>query len=225
VTTTTTPAAVEVVERQLPQVAEKAKAFVTITDDATMERAGTFLVHEVKAMLKLADEAFDPIISAAHKTHKLAVEKKKISTAGLLEAERVVKAAIARYAETKRAAAAAEQRRIEAEARQRAEDEREKQALALAEAGHAKAADALIEAPLVVEQPAPVVAPVAPKGVSVRTVFKFRIVDPSKINSAFMTPNETAIATMVRSQGVGAIAIVGAGIEVYEESVVSSRAS
>jgi len=228
-TTTADPQPLELVTTEIrPQIvslADEARAF-TIRDSATLEAAGEFLRLRVKAMLRQADEAFDPIIKAAHATHKVAVERKKAVTEPLLEAERTLKGAIGEYHASILEQQRVEQRRLEAEARVEAERKQLEAAAALEKAGQREAAEQVLQAPVVVlPVPRPAAPPpAAPKGVSVRTVFKYRFLNPDLIHRNFMVPNEGAIAALVKSQGQKAVATIGVGgIEVYEESVVSSR--
>lgn len=214
----------ERVEHDVTGVAAEARAF-KITDATTMDAAGEFLRLRVKAVLKQADEAFDPIIKAAHEAHRTALAQKQKVTKPLLDAETALKREIAAYHARVQEAQRAEQRRLEAEAREREEERRLEEAAALEKMGRQQEAQAVIEAPVVVEPPkAPTPAPAAPKGVSVRKVYRFRITDPRAVKPDFLMPNEGAIGALVKQMGAAAAAVVG-GIEVYEEAVVSSRSS
>lgn len=209
-------------ERGALTLAQEADLLV-ITNDVEMESVGAFLRTRVKALLKLIDETFDPIVNAAHKAHKVAVEKKNAAKAPALAAEVKLKRLLADYSAKRQREIDAENRRLEAEARQRAEDERLAQATALAEAGHALAADAVLDAPIIVAPP-PMVAPrTAPKGVSVSKVFRFRVTAPNLVKPDYLCPNEQAIAYAVKVHGPAAEGMVG-GITVYEESIVRSSA-
>lgn len=215
--------AVLVLEQQISPLVAEAGA-IRITDETTMNAAGEFLRLRVKAILRQADEAFDPIIAAAHATHRTAIEQKKAITAPLLAAEVALKRAIGDYSIRVRQAAEIERRQAEAAARVAAETARIEEAMALEKAGHAQAAVARIEAPIEVAPVRLPPAPAVPKGVSTRMVWKFRVVDATKISAPFLCPNEQAIAVVVKSMGRKALSLVGPGIEVYEEPVVSSRA-
>ncbi len=234
--------AVTAVTQRAVTLADEARACIVRDDEANVA-AAEFLRHTIKAALKQADEAFDPIIRANHAAHKLAVAQKAGAVAPLLEAERIVKAAMGAYAqrlleeqraELRRAeeaqrAAAAEQRRLQAEQQQRAEEARLAEAVRLADAGKPAAADALLAAPVVVEPvvAAPVYAKYIPPpkaaGISTKMVWKFSIADPKAVAREYCVPNEVAIRALVAAHGAAAAALVG-GIEVWEEPVVSARA-
>lgn len=179
----------------------------------------------MKAVLKEANEAFDPIIKKAHAAHKEAVAQKKKACAPLLEAENVVKRLMGDYA------AEQERARREAEALARrkalaeAERERLEQAAALEEAGRQEEAEALIEEP--VQAPAAVEDMPKPKaeGISVSKRWEFRILDPAKVKPAYLIVDEKKVRKVVRALGSEAVAAVGEGaIEVYEVQDVRARA-
>jgi hypothetical protein len=71
---------------------------------------------------------------------------------------------------------------------------------------------------------APIIRTDAPKvaGTQFRKVWKFRLRDASKINAAFMAPDEVKIGKQVRATGKDAEGIVGEGIEVWAEDVIAS---
>lgn len=80
-------------------------------------------------------------------------------------------------------------------------------------------------------QAATVVAPVIqrepPKvtGISSREVWKFEIVDPSKINPQFLMPDEKKIGAQVRALKGDAASIIGAGVRVYAERQIAAGAA
>lgn len=228
---------------------DQARALV-ITDHASFEEAGAFLV-EIKRRRKAIADAFKPVVEAGLRAHREALALQKKADAPCEQAETIAKQAMSAYqreqdrlrleAERK---AAEERRRLEAEARARAEAERrereaeaERQRIAEAEdaleAGDDERAELILEtppAPVVMAEPAPfvpppVVVPEAPKaaGVSFRKTFRHRIVNRNAIKPQFLTPDEKAIAATVRALGVDATDVVG-GIEVYEDVSVSARA-
>lgn len=61
------------------------------------------------------------------------------------------------------------------------------------------------------------------KGTVFIDVWKFRVRDGSRINPAFLMPDEVKIGQVVKSTKMDAVGIVGDGIEVYVEKTVSSR--
>ena len=60
-------------------------------------------------------------------------------------------------------------------------------------------------------------------GTSFRDVWKWRLRDGSKINPAFLMPDEAKIQAVVKSMQLDAEGVVGEGIEVYREQIVVSR--
>lgn len=106
-----------VIERQVPALAAQADALV-IVDQGTLSVANQFSIA-VKRLRKEIDEAFDPIIEAAHRAHKTAIDKKRKYVEPVDTAERLVKGKIGAYLE--------EQDRIRREAERRVwEAEQEK---------------------------------------------------------------------------------------------------
>jgi hypothetical protein len=216
------PELVKHVETDVALLASEA-GIITIRTDDELVAAGDFLRDRVKNVLKRIDETFDPIVRAAHHAHKLAVTKKKEISEPLLRAEAKVKRAIADYHAEREREREAARRQAEAEARARAEEERMREAEALEKAGRQQEAVAALERPLEVAAPAMPAEPApASRGVSVRKVWRYRINDPKAITAPFLCPNEPAIAAIVKSQGLAAAEIVG-GIEIYSDSIVSSR--
>ena len=154
------------------------------------------------------------------------------------QAEKVLKAEIGRYtAEQARLAAEEEKRRriAEAEERRRQEEEQAAAAQLLAEAEAAAAsgdyakAEALEEqaaAAQVAAEPILIPATVAPanakaKGTSVRTIWKCKVVDPSKLDRAYLMPNQVVLDALAASaKGVGA---APAGCEWTSSDSVSIR--
>jgi hypothetical protein len=213
----------EEVETQTELVVARAHE-LTITSDADYEAAGAFLVNEVKAVLKAIRETFDPIVKAANTAHKEALAQRKAHEAPLLEAERVVKAAMGTYhAEQVEARRKEEEARLDA-ARREAEERALEEAERLEKEGRTEAAEARVSEPVVPTVAAPATKPAKPKaeGVSVRMLTKYRIVAEGDIKRKFLKPDEKKIGQIVRSMGKDAEAIVG-GIEVYEEPSVASR--
>lgn len=114
---------------------------------------------------------------------------------------------------------AEDQARRERMARIRADNQREAE---LEEARErARAADA--EAARRVAPP-PTQEPVKVAGQARRQIAKYKITDPTKINAAFMVPDEKAIGAYVRAKGKAATTAIGAGIEVWLEDDLSFRA-
>lgn len=188
----------------------RAVAALAVVDDPTFTQAGEWL-RTIKGYLGRVAEVFDPIVDAAHRAHKVAVEQRKGLLTHALDAERTLKARMALYEqeqERKRreaeAAAARERARLEAEERARvaaeqrrlqaeAEEQRLVEAVKAEQAGDKDAAERLVAAPVevapVVPKPVfvpPVVAVQAPRveGVSFRDEWSAEVVDLSALVKA-----------------------------------------
>lgn len=151
------------IERRVPALVDQAAAII-IRDQGSMAIANDFSIA-IKKMRREIDEAFDPIIEAAHVAHKIALDKKRKYIEPVDAAERMVKGKIGAYLteqdrirrEAERRAWEAEQEKIRAqqEARRREQEairkaEAERQAIAdkarrEAEEAEAKAARARSE--------------------------------------------------------------------------------
>jgi len=206
---------------------EQARTF-RVADQATLNKANDFLLT-IKAMQKEINETFDPIIRKAHDAHKEAVAKKKKHEAPLKEAEGIVKALMGDYlaeqrrlqeaaeAEMRRLAREAEQKRIDEENKQRAEAQE-----AIDEGDFDKARDILAkEVPAAEIIPMPITPP-PPKmeGVSVKKIWKYRIVDKNAIPREYLKIDEVSIGIVVRTlKDQTRIP----GIEVYSEDSLSAR--
>jgi len=63
------------------------------------------------------------------------------------------------------------------------------------------------------------------QGVATREVWKFEITDPSKINPAFLMPDEKKIGAQVRALKGDAAALIGAGVRVWPERQIAAGAA
>jgi hypothetical protein len=173
-----TPELVSSVALTMPERARR----MTIRDNVDYSRAAEFL-KSVKALRAEVDGAFDPIISKAHEAHREALAQKKIAEMPLIEAERVMKGAIAGYLNDMERARRAEEdaRRIkhEAEIRAQAEEENLKRAQELADAGDMEGAAEAVDAEIVVpEIPVHVESSVVKvAGISARKSYYAEVVD------------------------------------------------
>ena len=154
----------------------------------------------------------------------------------LEKAEQLLKGVIGTWdAEQRRLAAEEEKKRRVAEAEERARQEKEQadaaalleQADAAAARGDLAAAEALeAQAAQVQEVAAPLpvavtYAPARPRGASTRTIWKCKVVDPSKLDRAYLLPNQAVLdALAATAKGVGA---APAGCEWTSTDSVSIR--
>ena len=187
---------------------------IRVTDQKSLSRATEFILS-IKALQKEIDEAFNPIIKAAHEAHRRALEQKKKFEDPLIQAEKIVKPRIAAYieeqekkrreAELERLFAECEKKRIEEELLQKAQ-EAEARAKAAGDEEERRASQ--LEADRILAQaaeqekkiaPAPVV-PEAPRiqGLAMRENWDFEIVDETAIPREFMCPDEVKIRRAVK---------------------------
>lgn len=193
---------------------------IQITSHDQYEAAGAFLVG-VAALRKSITAAMKPVKDATHTAHKAATNLENDLLAGPAKADLIVRTRMSAYSRAEQVAREKAQREQQEALRKQIEDQRITQAQTLADAGHVEIADQILDAPVVVapvELPKPTAA-----GVSVRKVVKFRIIDPAKINRAYLVPDETKIRAQVKALGKDAASVVG-GIEVYEENELAVRA-
>jgi hypothetical protein len=92
---TDTKATADVVTTEALAWPDRARA-LKIIDVATYTAAGVMLTG-VKALRGKVKETFDPIVEAANKTHKEACKQRTNADAPLVEAEKILKAAIASF--------------------------------------------------------------------------------------------------------------------------------
>lgn len=227
-------------EVQAKDLASQA-ALIVVADGPSFEAAAECL-RGVKSYLRRVAEVFDPIISAAHRAHKVAVEQRKRLEVVALDAERALKAGMAEYeretarrAEEAARAAEQERERLEAEARTQAEIEQQRiraeaeerrldAAIAAEEAGDSAKAERLLAAPVLVPvvAPAPVfmAAPQAssPKaaGIAFRTDWDFEIIDAAAIPRTYLIPDVAKLRGLVRATR-GTLAIPG--VRIFEKRV------
>ena len=210
---------------------EQAKS-VSVTSPAAQEQASE-LLQAIAQMRKEIADTFKPMKDAAFKAHRTVCDQEKNLDAPLLEAERRLKNAIGGFiAEQQRLAREAEEaerRRLQEDADRKAQEESQRlaieDAVALEAEGRVEEAEAVLANPVPVAPvrvaPAPVVPDVARvKGVSSRTVWKFRILDETKIPRDYLLVNEQAIRAVVARTN-GKIQIPG--VEVYADQQVAVR--
>jgi hypothetical protein len=139
----------EEIEEKALTMTEQVTA-LAVVDKETYDLANSFGAA-AKELLKAIDEAFDPIIEAAHKSHKTALEQKKKQSAPVEAVKKMVDAKMVAWYQAEKAKAEALQRAAEAAARKKAEDEALAQAQLLQDMGMDEAAEEALEAPVVLE--------------------------------------------------------------------------
>lgn len=175
---------------------EKAN-LMTIIDDSHLANANQFLV-ECRQMRKRIGEHCDPVIEQAHKTHKAAVQQKKIFEEPVIKAEQIIMPKITKYRADQEAKRLAEEKRLREEAERKAQEEALAQAIEAEQLGSVQIADEILAAP--VQFVAPVVKDL-PKmeGVSEREVWSFEVVNINLLPKEFLIVDEKAIGRVVRA--------------------------
>ena len=214
---------VAVIEKRTQDLSTQAEGIVILTQ-GHYEKANDFL-RAVKGLQKEIHSTFDPIVSAAHKTHQEATSKRKEHLEPAISAERVVKSKMIVYSDEQERLRQIEQRKIDAKAR--AEEERKRKELeARAEKWAAKGktakAEELQEQAEEVEVAAPVIAVKIDKikGVSFKENWSAIVVDETKVPREYMQVNTMALNRIAKATR-GSIKI--AGVEWKMEKILASR--
>jgi hypothetical protein len=202
-------------------VALRAESGALVVDSPERYAAAGEFLKGVKRYAAAVEEAFGPVVKSAHTAWKSAVAQRDKFLEPAADAERTVKGRMSTWFQEQERIRRAEEARLQAEAQRAAEEDRLAQAVAAEEAGEQEVADALADAPVVAP---PVVVPrSAPdvKGVSVRSVWRWRVADERLVPREYLTIDEQKIGGVVRAlKGQARIP----GVEVFEEkSVVAGR--
>jgi hypothetical protein len=223
------PADTSKVEQQALAIRDEATVIATAIQDATTyEAAVAWLQDVVKPLRQQINECFDPIIKAAHESHKVALAAKAKVEAGPATAENVVKLALAGYTKRLLLEEKAENERRLVAARAAEEDRRLAQAAELELLGRGEQAQALLEKPIIVPVPQAVTLAV-PKvsGVVNRTNYSAVVVDLQKLveyvaqhpdQIGLLQPNQVALNALARALKLNARI---PGVEVREKDGVA----
>ena len=170
-------------KRQAKLLPERA-SLLSIHSEATLIRVNEF-VKEVKLRQKEVDKKLDPIIKLVKGTKKALDDLKKETKAGLILAEEIAKAEIARYLLKVRE----EMRKAERLAADEAE-ERFSKARELEKEGKTEAAEELRKEETTV---APVPKELKLEGTHLAVTWDAEVIDESKIDRDLLTPNMVKI--------------------------------
>lgn len=181
------------------------------------------MLRKIKAGQKRLEELRTSVTAPLNAALRAANDLFRGPAEKLAQVERAIKGEITRYADEQEQIRREEQRKADEAARR----ERERLAAQAARAAAAgkveKAADLeqraeTVVAPTIVREP-PRVA-----GIATREVWHFEITDPSKINAAFLMPDEKKIRAQVQALKGEAAALIGAGVRVWSEQQIAARA-
>jgi hypothetical protein len=212
------PAEVPALREQGAELVTRAQA-VKIVDAGTYESAAVEL-RRVVNLRKSITAAFEKPKALAFAAHRAITKLETELLALPTSAERIIKGEVGRWEDAERRRRMQREAEIAADLKKKEEDERLRQAEALSDAGHKEEAEHLLEQPIV----APVVEiqHEKPTGISTRGKWTFVILDESKIDRRFLTPDLKKIGQMVTAMGPDAVDVVG-GIEVKKDTIVAVR--
>jgi hypothetical protein len=172
-----------------------------IRDTASYEAAGALAI-EIKSWTKTVEDKFKPSCDAAYQAHRTITAFRNETLAPYEEAENIVNQAMGEYRKKVEAKRKAEADAAADKARKEAEEKRKKEIEAAKAAGDKEGAKNLKAAPIIAT-PAPVKTQEPPKikGVTVRKVWDFQIVDDNKIPRKYWALDLTAIRKVVQALG------------------------
>lgn len=192
---------------------------ITISDRASYEKAGAFLIG-LKALEKEINDTFDPVIKAAYEAHQASLRARDKHRAPIIEAEKIVKSKMGEFRKNEEKRLRDEENRLRELARKKEEEDRLREAERLINEGRPE--EALILLGQEIETPPVILPETAPKvpGIVARSVWKFRITDPSKVPCEYHMIDEAKIGRVVRATE-GKIEIPG--VQTYEEKEIAVR--
>ena len=214
---------------------------LTVHDDETLQEAGSALI-QVKTYQKKVKETFGPAKDAAYKAYKEMGALFNKAMQPLERIEGMIKPMIRSYqAEQKRIADEAQrkaeeaQRKAQVEAQREAEDKRLEQARLLEAQGEKKAADTILEIPVVAKAVVLPPPPTPPKvaGVSMRDHWKAEILDTKALCAAigagkasvdYVLPNTQVLDKEARDHKENAFKDINC-VRAVNEQIVSGRAT
>lgn len=207
----------EVVAKKALTIPEQARA-IQVVDAVTYSQAGEILIT-IKGLRKEIGAAFDPIIKKAHEAHKEAKAQKDKAEAPLIEAENIIKPALAAYDREQERLRREEEERQREIARKQEEERKLREAEQAEKEGRTEEAQAIIEEPVYV--PPVVIERTTPKvqGISMQKVWKFRVVNEALVPREYMTPDMVKIGGVARATK-GSVQIPG--VEIYSEDIVKA---
>jgi hypothetical protein len=179
-------------------VSQQADA-LTISDKPTYER-GRELLLTVKDLRKQIADTFKPIIEKAFAAHREAIAQQKKVENPLIRAEELIKARISTFLIEEERLRKLKEARLRKIAEAEAEERRLADALAAEAEGDTEEAQAILD-----EEPAFIPPPIVARtvetggGIAMKTNWKFRINDASKIPREFLAPDLVKIGGYVRS--------------------------
>jgi hypothetical protein len=181
---------------------------LAVVDQAGYEAANA-LIERCDTALKRIAEVHDPVIKAAHTTHKAALDAKKRLAEPIETLKKAASKKMTVWYQAEQARVAEERRKAEEAARREAEEQRLREAEALVQAGMSEAASVALDAPLDIASfiKAPEL-PVAASGISYRANWKAELVDfksliqavaAGQLPDTVLLPNMPALNQMAKA--------------------------
>ena len=206
------------IEREVDEIS---KTIVIIKYDDDCERANFFL-KSINGLITKVNETFDPICDRTYKAWKEATGQRGKHLRPLEDVKKAVNNTISEYFREKEDLRLKLQAEAEEKARKEAERLLERANKAEAKGDSLKAEslrqEAVVKESLVPEIP----QPRKQEGLSVRKVWKAKIINAEAVPHEFLDVNVARIEKVLNSTN-GAMKI--AGVVAYQESIVSSRKS
>jgi len=193
----------------------------TISNDEEFYFAGEKLL-QYYALANEVKDNYEPTISKTHEAHKMSIAQMNKILSPIEKAIDIIKSKMNKRTQAVRQDAINNLKIAEAKAQEQARFEALEQAKlapeehqeAVFEQEFEKKQEELM--PFIEEKK---LNAELPKGIKVKTITRWRVVDYSQMNRSYTVPNEVMINAIVRKALKGAEAIIG-GIEVYEEEEV-----
>lgn len=219
--------ALKLIDAQIDPLVARAAA-IEIHSQELYESAAAFLVA-CKSMQKEIGDTMDPVCQKAHEAHKSATATRAKFLDPVVKAEKLVKGKMGAYLQEQERKANEKRRAEEAIARKAEEDRRLAEASELEARGQTRAAERVIEAPIVLPSVPQAAAPTA-AGVSSRKKYSAKVVDlmalvrevyAAKVSAFYLLPNQSAIDALAAASKEG---FALPGCELVVETVISGRA-
>lgn len=198
---------------------DRARGLAQIKNAEQAAAAGAELVR-VRAGKKAVMDAFAPAAEAADRAHKEITKLRGSLVAYFDQANNVLTPAISAWEVEQDRIRRVEQARIQKEEQEKLEAQQLADAEAAEGRGDMETAVQILEAPVaapVIEIPRQQV-----QGLSFRVKFRFEVVDVTKMDRKFLTPNLPMIQKLVDSMKHDAVGLVG-GIRVVEDRTPTTR--
>lgn len=207
------------VAKEVATLTEQVETF-EVTTAADFER-GAEILKAIKAALNSTEEQRKEITQPLDASKKRVMDLFRPFTDSLAAAERKLKQRLVSWKNEQDRIAREEARKADEKARKDRE-KLEKQAADAEAAGRTERADALRDRAVSIVAAVPITEAPRVSGISTRKIYKFRIVDASKVPDQYKVIDEKRIGAVVRALKTDANI---PGVEVYEETSLAAGAA